>query len=326
MPRFRQHLIASAIVIAAVASVPRLAASADAGTDRASIDAAASRLEASLRQSVSDRFSGLWIESDGTVHVAVTAKNTSVAHALASFPYQDRLRLSTAQHPLTELETAQHRVDADLAVLTAGGALVTETYVDPKSNALVVGLAPESASSAAADVRQRYAGVPLEVATADYARPTACLSRSQCAPEVEGGVEIDHDNGDGTTTVCTSGVVAGQGTNTKVLLTAGHCFAQGAQVTDSNIPLGNVSQQLFGGSVDGEVIGITFEIPALYQWNPTRASTRAPRADRTPSRASRLRWEPTTASRATPAAIRAARSRPPVSPSTSATTVEPSTP
>jgi len=115
---------------------------------------------------------------------------------------------------------------------------------------------------------------------ADYYEKTVADSREDyyaLRGEAEGrwwgrgaeALELRHDNGDGTTTVCTSGVVAGQGTNTKVLLTAGHCFAQGAQVTDSNIPLGNVSQQLFGGSVDGEVIGITFEIPALYQWNPT---------------------------------------------------------
>lgn len=129
MRRFRYCLVVSATVITAVASVPTVTASAERTTDRASIDVSASHLEASLRQSAADRFGGLWIDSDGTVHVAVTANDARVAHLLASFPYQDRLRIATVAHTVAELQSVQHRVDADLAALKTAGALVTETFV-----------------------------------------------------------------------------------------------------------------------------------------------------------------------------------------------------
>ena len=143
----------------------------------------------------------------------------AVARVMPSGANARFLRVS---HSMAELLAVQVRVNADVAAGVLAPLGVLSTSIDARANAVVVGLAADSA-----DVRAALATRYGDAVRAAFELPSqggdACTSRDECGP-AKGGIKIISSyNGN----PCTMGFLARVvGSPNPRVLTAGHCIGK----------------------------------------------------------------------------------------------------
>jgi hypothetical protein len=233
---------------------------------------ATANLSTTLASGAPDSFAGLWVTGDGLVHVGMTAVDASAARILHSFRYPAALRITTGEkftHAL--LQNVLSRISGDRREQERSGVQVSVVYIDQEADVVAVGVGSDM-PQARRYLADHYPGAMVRLEQRGALHEADCLSRSVCTGTLQGGIEIDS-----TTASCSSGVVAGALTNTKVLITAGHCFPGGTLVSQgSTTPIGNVQVREYSGQLDGEVISINTVV-----WQPSSCEyTSGPCANR----------------------------------------------
>jgi hypothetical protein len=200
-----------------------------------------------LKEELGDGYAGVWFDNEAgefVVPVTGSASRSAVARQLAAASLADRARTVPVQSTWGELTAAQRRVDHGLDDLLSAGKI--QTYVDPRSNSVVVREARGLDASERAAVRQAAAGQGVEVeveptdATSLRIELEACKAapHSVCDRPIRGGMRIQQA---GTPLAseagCTAGFKAtGDTFGNRFILTAGHCYAHGPHEWTSYTP------------------------------------------------------------------------------------------
>ncbi|MDG6107076.1 alpha-lytic protease prodomain-containing protein [Dactylosporangium aurantiacum] len=234
----KQLLVAAVIgaVGAAVAAVPAEAAPPALVVDQARADELVS--VAGTDQAT---FGGVSVDAArGTLTVryapgrltAARARVGSVATARQGGPGL-RVALVPVRHSLAELDAVRRRVAADPDRWQVGGAALAEWYVDVTGNRVAVGvtrLSPQLVAAARAEFGD-------QVALHEAARATRASRTADWRPWAA-GIRIAAGG-----IACTAGFfveVPGTPASRK-MVTSGHCFANGAVVTNNGVSIGTVS-------------------------------------------------------------------------------------
>lgn len=144
-----------------------------------------------------------------------------------------RVDLVPVGHSLAELESVRRRVGADPGRWQLGGAALSEWYIDVASNRVAVGvtkLSPQLAAAARAEFGDRV--------TLHQAAPATRTNRTADWKPWAAGIRITSGG-----TACTAGFfIEVPGTpETRRMVTSGHCFANGAIVTNNGVAIGSVN-------------------------------------------------------------------------------------
>lgn len=190
--------------------------------------------EATLARQMGARYGGSWIErsADGSFKYVVATTAASAQRAPAG------VELRQVRHSLQALDAAQARLD-DLAQ-RAGDARsglrgVHAWYVDPKTNSLVVNVAP-GAEARAIDFVARSG------ADADTVRFEEMIGEPKLAATIRGGIEYVINS----SFLCSVGFSVTR-SGTKGFATAGHCGDPGNSVSVSGQNVGTFATSDFPG-------------------------------------------------------------------------------
>lgn len=158
-----------------------------------------------------------------------------------------RVNLVAVNHSLAELESARERVVGGRAWSQVAGAAVSEWYVDVTRNVVAVGVTKVTPQLVAA-ARAEFGDL---VSLHEAARAERTSRTSDWAPW---GAGIRLTSGG---TACTAGFfVEVPGTpSSRQMVTAGHCFANGAAVTNNGQLVGRISNRGAGGKDVAYIIG-----------------------------------------------------------------------
>jgi hypothetical protein len=173
-----------------------------------------------------------------------------------------RVQFAPVSHSLAELYAVRQTVAADRAWLSGAG--VTEYYTDIERNLVAVGVEKLSAELQA-QAGARF-GDLVRLHTA--ARPDALSTRlDDFEPWVAGSRIVSGDRG------CTGGFVIRTDVffvPVRWLVTAGHCFAEGATVTNNGDAIGTVVSRTFtNNGLDVEYVGGQTYEAWTYKGPPT---------------------------------------------------------
>ncbi len=191
--------------------------------------------EASLARQLGARYAGSWIErnADGSFKFVV-ATTSAGAH-----PAPAGVELRQVRHSLQALENARARLD-DVVLrgrdAHKGVESVYAWYVDPKTNSLVVNIAP-GAEAGAVDFIARSG------ADAETVRFEEMTGRPQLAATIRGGIEYVINN----SFLCSVGFSVTRG-STKGFATAGHCGDPGNSVAVTGQNVGSFAASNFPGN------------------------------------------------------------------------------
>ena len=249
----RRALAAALTLAGALAATTGATAATDVTTvlgvvdqiDDYALSDAVEELGLTARAAYPRTFGGLHRDPEsGVVTLSFTRDGAaSVARLAAGFPRPDLLRLRAVDHTLADLDAVLARITADVPRLRG----FAYAYVDVPANAVTVAFATVTPPSMTA-----Y-GPAVLVTTGDpfgttQSVPDVCQGRDLCAPYLRGGIEMKDGTG-----ICTSGFAARKN-GQPAMITAGHCFQEGAAVSLGGAPLGTVVATQFAGTVDGQVI------------------------------------------------------------------------
>ena len=230
--------------------------SAGSAASLASFETALGNLQKRSASNYRDRFAGLIMdEASGTATLFVTP-GPDVANQLLQGFEDDASKVHVASRPtaLATLQAGVEKMAADFPILRSSGLLITRAGVDIAANVIDVRVQnPGSATTAA--LQARYPGLPIAVSYGNLAERASCTSRSNCLDGLRGGLSISDLQHQ-----CTSGFEATRA-GKAVMLTAGHCFANGANVRHANVAIGTVAGRTWPAdgtngnvTVDGEYI------------------------------------------------------------------------
>lgn len=198
-----------------------------------------------------EAFGGVWLDG-------AEARVGVVADADGAQDLRDRARAEGlepvhADYSLRALDEATARITRDVDALIAEGFPIVAIGPDLAANRVLVTVDGDPAG-AGRTLRDRYGpavlverGAPLRFASHPTNIPCA-EDRTWCPPYMRGGLRLSD-----LAKNCTSGVVARKGERYG-MLTAGHCFANGAAVFHGYQTAGEVTARSLGGTVDGEFV------------------------------------------------------------------------
>jgi hypothetical protein len=191
-------------------------------------------LVAQLKRGLGQDYAGVWFDNASGEFVVPMLPGSSGATVSSQFAGIDLggndFRIAQAKSSWQDLEAAQDEIDGGLGSLREEELI--ETSLDPRTNAVVVGVA-ESADSAQRDEIHRSAasvGVQVEIRQAGDdgigISPTACeLAGQICDAPMRGGVDIEPNGSNIIGPTCTAGFKAiGNSDGRRYVLTAGHCI------------------------------------------------------------------------------------------------------
>lgn len=263
---YRQLLVAALVGAAgaAVSAGPAGAAPAALVVDQARADELIS-----LAGTDQATFGGVSVDATrGTLTVryapgrltAARSRAGSVATARRGGPGL-RVDLVPVRHSLAELAAVRRRVAADPSRWQVGGGSLAEWYVDITGNRVAVGvtrLTPQLVAAARAEFGD-------QVALHEAARATRASRTADWKPWAA-GIRIASGG-----TACTAGFfIEVPGTPaSRRMVTSGHCFANGALVTNNGAAVGTVSgRTVANNGKDVEYVSGTFD-PWTYKGPPT---------------------------------------------------------
>lgn len=214
---------------------------------------AISELQSQARARYGKSFAGLWVDhrDGGRIHIAFSERAPeSVAALAAGFGEPALLVPETAERSLLDLESLLDEVLSHRSVIDEP----YDALIDVIRNSVVISTI--SSTGEAAQYLQspdRFATEPVEFAVG-IAEPTACLSRTDCDPDIRSGLQIT------STKTCTTAFSAVNGSERWGQLSAAHCLT-GTWWHQGNMGFTDSLQQ--SGKVDGQFIRF------LSGYNPT---------------------------------------------------------
>jgi streptogrisin C len=188
--------------------------------------------EAAIQRQLGNRFAGSWIErqSDGTFRYVVATTGGDKLARLAD------VELRQVRHSLQALDAAKARLDEvrqRVADKRAGWDGIHAWYVDPKTNSVIVQIAPD-ATGRAVDF------IAASAADARMVRFETMVGQPETFATVIGGNEYVINSA----FVCSIGFSVTQG-STKGFATAGHCGDAGNSVRIGNESVGSFAASNF---------------------------------------------------------------------------------
>ncbi len=207
-------------------------------------------------------YGGVWQKSGETV-AAFTTEPSVHANALKHILQRpDRLRVVRVDQSLQEMRSLVDAVTADMSMLRAAGVEVTGAGVQLQSNSVVISVL-HLTDAVSGRLKERYG---QDVLVEEEAYASFMANRSDGPPWM-GGIEIQglcESNDCLVASGCTSAFPVMQTLNAiryYSMLTAGHCFVYGTEVTNANfIPLGRVTQQYWNEGIRSDVEKISLTI------------------------------------------------------------------
>lgn len=208
-------------------------------------------------------YAGLWVDhaDAGTVNIAVTNRQAASSpvfqRALNQFPRSDLIRWH--EHPVTvqQASEATERFLTDKPGLedALGIALPISGVMYPATLSVDALTSDPSSLRRVQDMlTERYAPVPVKVDSVEFEEvpvEAQCVTnREGCGNPLRGGLRLEPAAGSNGQ-ACTHGFNATNGSSVYVL-TAGHCYANGAVVDYRDCRIGGVPQSVNepGGAVD----------------------------------------------------------------------------
>lgn len=188
--------------------------------------------ESSIQRALGDAFAGSWIErkSDGSFrYVVATTRSSSPAIAEGVAVRHVRFSLSELQASMARMD-GLNRLARDARALTRG---IHAWRVDPRSNSVVVSVAPDA-------IDRAVEFIALSAADPDTVRVETSLGSPRPAVAVQGGIEYVINNA----FLCSVGFSVKRGA-TKGFATAGHCGDPGASVVISGQSVGSFAASRF---------------------------------------------------------------------------------
>jgi sugar lactone lactonase YvrE/putative hemolysin len=206
-----------------------------------------------LEHSQGKRYAGVWFDNEsGEFVVPTLTGHTSVADALRGTDLGENFRTKAVLYSWEELEAAHERIDE--ALLPLFEESVVQTFLDPRTNAVVIAEAEGTSKAQGAKIQHavKSENVLVEVRPRKVGRfdpeVTACNASSHaCGTPLRGGVAIGRDEA-GFQGICTAGFKAiGNVEGNRFMLTAGHC------VKEPDIPYWKAQDENGGGHYMGFV-------------------------------------------------------------------------
>jgi streptogramin lyase len=229
-----------------------------------------------LKGTLGKEYAGVWFDNERGEFVAPTLTSpAAIAAALRGLHLEGDFRTTEARFSWQELEAAQKSVNGALKKAIAGKQL-TQSYLDPKANSVVIREAKGLGAAGEAAVDHAAASEPGKVQVERLAAPRLSVSVKDCtstSPRVcgrplRGGTDIGkltplkgggyyYGNG-----VCSAGFKAtGKEFGNKFMLTAGHCAAlygtnnwAGETPVSEILKIGDVGSYTFGPGGDWAAI------------------------------------------------------------------------
>ena len=169
-----------------------------------------------------ERFGGLFLDQSAgaVVDVAYAGDPDSIQSKVNSLaPAGANVRIRHVQYTLAELSALQDRVTQDADMWRTSGVIIASVGVDIRGNRTRVAVA-DLTGEAAGKLADEY-GPRAEIVGGEAPAPASCVSRSDCASPLKGGLWIVSGG-----FACTSGFLGRPGTAPTPLymMTAGHCL------------------------------------------------------------------------------------------------------
>lgn len=195
-------------------------------------------------------FAGFYVDQVAGGQLVILSTSPSSLPAVAP-PPGTQLTVRTARFSWSELLSLQARIERETQELEDSGLLVASVGLDVVRNAVRLGISNLDSANSEALV-SRY-GPSLEVVEDSLPGPDACVSRSNCANPLKGGLRIVNvPTGRG----CSIGFIeTDSGVNTYAM-TAAHCST--GTFTHNGVSIGSVTSQSWhqNSSADAEIIDI----------------------------------------------------------------------
>ena len=228
-----------------------------------------------LRQILKKSYAGVWFDNSQSTFVVPVAPGSdrqAVESGLDELGLRGAYRIRPVQYSWSQLEEAQETLITEVQRNKVAGQEVS-ALLDPRSNAVAVRYGSATSPQAKAEIEGIAAqgAVPIQVSKAERDHLAvglmACTTTKPrtCDKPLRGGVEIGPlvpSNGSETVFyygACTAGFKAvGNSFGNRYMLTAGHCFPNGADkykwassVTSGTIKeIGPVEEYAFGAGGD----------------------------------------------------------------------------
>jgi Trypsin len=185
-----------------------------------------------LERAQGSEYAGVWFDNEGGEFVVPTvsgAGRAAVEDVFADSALEGDFRTKPVESSWTELEAAQKRIDGALLPLFEAG--VARTFIDPKTNAVIVDLAAGATgaerSEALSIAKQEHPGVEVRSSQDQSfgATLSACnFQEAHCDAPMRGGVGIAPKGTLCCGNLCTAAFKAkGNLLGNRFMLTAGHC-------------------------------------------------------------------------------------------------------
>lgn len=209
-------------------------------------DVAHSILDAGSSAASAPTFGGVAIDpSSGIVSAYVVGTPpAAVAAAVQASPEASAVRYVSVKYAYNTLYSAAATLDQDVAAFKKQGIDITMTGVDPRTNSIVVGILPASAS--AEPTVAAATTYPVTFTTdVGYLEPLSATRLNDTAPYNAGDFFVTYDPngggpGIGTTQGCTTGpIVTDPSTGYVYTLSVAHCFDNLTNVAGYNNDLEN---------------------------------------------------------------------------------------
>jgi sugar lactone lactonase YvrE len=204
-----------------------------------------------LERRLGNRYAGLWFDNETgefVVPMLPGAERWPVSQEFADAGIPGEFRTAPARSSMQELLAAHERIDEALLALIEGGEV--STWVDPRTNAVVVEEAPGADTAVSARIQGAAQGVALErrPSQGELGEQTmGCdIEYHACPHPLRGGVQLISHSGGWTSNPCTAGFKAiGKELSHRFILTAGHCV-EGTQTWFAENPAKAYAEEEIG--------------------------------------------------------------------------------